>query len=185
MTMKPRSLLAAVIALTLAVPGLATADRRDRDDRDYRHDRHHDRDYRSGHRERDRERHYDRHDYRVDRHDYRVDRHVTHHYRHDDDDDENLLIGLVVGGVLGYALNSAQHSGAYASGDRYYPRAETNAYPADEGSYSYDTAGGTCLQEREYQTTVVVGGRNVPAYGTACLQPDGSWKREPAQLVSY
>lgn len=29
---------------------------------------------------------------------------------------------------------------------------------------------------REYQSTVVVGGRNVPAYGTACYQPDGSWK---------
>jgi surface antigen len=25
----------------------------------------------------------------------------------------------------------------------------------------------------------------VDAYGTACLQPDGSWRRGPAQLVSY
>lgn len=29
---------------------------------------------------------------------------------------------------------------------------------------------------REYQTTIRVGGRNVPAYGTACYQPDGQWK---------
>ena len=29
---------------------------------------------------------------------------------------------------------------------------------------------------REYQTTVVVGGREQEAYGTACQQPDGSWK---------
>jgi surface antigen len=29
---------------------------------------------------------------------------------------------------------------------------------------------------REYQTTVVVGGRKQSAYGTACRQPDGSWK---------
>lgn len=29
---------------------------------------------------------------------------------------------------------------------------------------------------REYQTTVVVGGRKQAAYGQACQQPDGSWK---------
>lgn len=29
---------------------------------------------------------------------------------------------------------------------------------------------------REYQTTVNVGGQSQSAYGTACRQPDGSWK---------
>jgi len=29
---------------------------------------------------------------------------------------------------------------------------------------------------REYQTTVIVGGQEQSAYGTACQQPDGSWK---------
>ncbi len=29
---------------------------------------------------------------------------------------------------------------------------------------------------REYQTTVTVGGKTEQAYGTACRQPDGSWK---------
>lgn len=29
---------------------------------------------------------------------------------------------------------------------------------------------------REYQTEVIVGGQNERAYGTACRQPDGSWK---------
>jgi surface antigen len=29
---------------------------------------------------------------------------------------------------------------------------------------------------REYQTTVTVGGKQQDAYGTACQQPDGSWK---------
>lgn len=29
---------------------------------------------------------------------------------------------------------------------------------------------------REYQTQVVVGGKTEQAYGTACRQPDGSWK---------
>jgi surface antigen len=29
---------------------------------------------------------------------------------------------------------------------------------------------------REYQQTVTIGGRTEEAYGTACRQPDGSWK---------
>lgn len=29
---------------------------------------------------------------------------------------------------------------------------------------------------REYQTAIVVGGKTQPAYGTACLMPDGSWQ---------
>ena len=36
-----------------------------------------------------------------------------------------------------------------------------------------DQSGAYC---REYQQTVVVGGQTQQAYGTACRQPDGSWK---------
>lgn len=32
---------------------------------------------------------------------------------------------------------------------------------------------------REYTSTVEIGGRPVPAFGTACQQPDGSWKMGP------
>lgn len=39
---------------------------------------------------------------------------------------------------------------------------------------TYETAsGGPC---REYTTEVLVGGKRETAYGTACRQPDGSWK---------
>ena len=34
----------------------------------------------------------------------------------------------------------------------------------------------TGLQCREFQHTVTIGGRTQQAYGTSCLQPDGSWK---------
>jgi len=40
-----------------------------------------------------------------------------------------------------------------------------------------------CLQTREYQSIVIIGGREQEAYGTACLQPDGSWLRGPAQIA--
>jgi surface antigen len=38
---------------------------------------------------------------------------------------------------------------------------------------TYAQAGTYC---REYQQTVVVGGQQQSGYGTACRQPDGSWK---------
>src|SRR5262245_20146370 len=39
---------------------------------------------------------------------------------------------------------------------------------------TYQTAEGTYC--REYQTTVMIEGRQERGYGTACRQPDGSWK---------
>lgn len=43
--------------------------------------------------------------------------------------------------------------------------------PVREGSHQ--NTGEYC---REYQTTINVGGQSQSAYGTACRQPDGSWK---------
>ena len=34
-----------------------------------------------------------------------------------------------------------------------------------------------CEQTREFQTEIVIGGRRVPAYGTACLMPDDTWEQ--------
>jgi surface antigen len=41
----------------------------------------------------------------------------------------------------------------------------TRTYEADGGQYC-----------REYRQTVVIGGQEEQAYGTACRQPDGTWK---------
>lgn len=40
----------------------------------------------------------------------------------------------------------------------------SSPYRSDSGSYC-----------REFQTTIVIDGRPERAFGTACLQPDGSW----------
>ncbi len=42
---------------------------------------------------------------------------------------------------------------------------------------------GDCLMVREYQTKITVDGKNVDAYGDACLQTDGSWRRGPPKPV--
>ena len=51
----------------------------------------------------------------------------------------------------------------------------------DSGNYgtvtptrTYDSASGDYC--REYNQTITVGGKTEKAYGTACRQPDGSWK---------
>lgn len=41
----------------------------------------------------------------------------------------------------------------------------------------------SCLQTREYQMTVIIGGEEKDAYGTACLQPDGSWLQGPPTVA--
>lgn len=169
--------LAAIIGFTLATPATVLAG-----------DRHHERHGYSQHDGRHykhQQRHYKRHRKQHNRngHGYGHRGHGNNYYRHDDDSDEKLLIGLVVGGILGYAINNANHQNDI-SYDRDYGRPARNrdVYPATD---SYRQNDRSCLQEREYQTTVIVGGREVDAYGTACLQPDGSWKRSPAQVAAY
>jgi hypothetical protein len=169
MNLKLQSILAAVVALSLALPGAAMADRRGDDG--------HHRDYRGGHSYKHPKSHKSHKSHYGNRHHYRGYRGKyapRNYYYNDDDNGEDLLIGLVVGGILGYALNSSQHDGGYP---------QTSTPPPASGSYQY--SGNSCLQEREYQTTVIVGGKEVNAYGTACLQPDGSWSRSPARVANY
>jgi len=167
---------ATVTAALIAGSGMALA--RDRDhDRDYDRGHHsysHDRQYsRKHHRDSDRHHYKQRHNYK----------HRGHYTRYDNGDDEKLLIGLIVGGLIGYAINDSQHHDDYY--DQSYPRARTYNQPIPAVEYEYRDHRSSCLQEREYQTTVIVGGNEVDAYGTACLQPDGSWNRGPAKLASF
>lgn len=94
------------------------------------------------------------------------------------------LIGAFLGNQVGQSLDRA---------DRMYAqRAEQQAYAApigetihwnnpDSGNSGTFTpvndgrasSGAYC---REYQSTINIGGREERAYGTACQQPDGSWK---------
>lgn len=48
-----------------------------------------------------------------------------------------------------------------------------------------NVSAGQCLQVREYQTTVVIGGVEREAYGPACLQPDGSWLQGPSKIAPF
>ncbi len=106
-----------------------------------------------------------------------------HYRRYDSDDDEKLIYGLLVGGLFGYVIGNANQVDYSNS---YYSAPPVTSYPqtAPVSSYTQSVPATSCLQEREYQMKVIVGGKEADAYGTACLQPDGSWYRGPARVVS-
>lgn len=51
---------------------------------------------------------------------------------------------------------------------------QTPPIQAQPASPTYQAPSGQYC--REYQATQVIGGQPVKSYGTACLQPDGSWR---------
>ena len=108
-----------------------------------------------------------------------------------------LGLGLLFGTALGHHLSESRHHHYeyYGSSTVYRsPRYVRRYYEYERPVAVYREVvrspqavqpTSRCLQEREYQTTVIVGGQEVEAYGTACLQPDGAWLRGPAKLADY
>ena len=103
-----------------------------------------------------------------------------HHHNNHDHDNDKLWIGLLGGGILGYGLGVYQQRNA---ADQDTARQVTSAQPLP--AYGSAAPVYPCLQEREYRTPIMVGGKEVEGYGTACLQPDGSWRYGTAQPESY
>ncbi len=94
------------------------------------------------------------------------------------------LLGLFVGSEVGKSLDKADQQYAMQAQQQAYaaPVGERITWNNPESGHSgtitpmrdgRDQTGNYC---REYQTTVNVGGQQQQAYGTACRQPDGSWK---------
>jgi surface antigen len=102
---------------------------------------------------------------------------------------EGIVAGVLLGGLLGGAIGNAldQRDREYAARNYYqgletYRVGETSTWQNPDSGHSgtitptntYQTPQGQYC--REYQQTVTVGGQTEQAYGTACRQPDGSWK---------
>ncbi len=95
------------------------------------------------------------------------------------------LLGALLGSEVGKSLDKADqlHAQQAAGQAHTAPIGETVAWNNPESGHSGTVTpirDGTNTQTgaycREYQTTVTVGGKTEEAYGTACRQPDGSWK---------
>jgi len=96
-----------------------------------------------------------------------------------------VLLGGLLGGAIGNALDQRDKKMAAEAAQRSFENSQTGATTEwrnpDSGhsgtitpTRTYQDASGQYC--REYQQTVTVGGESQQAYGTACRQPDGSWK---------
>jgi surface antigen len=96
-----------------------------------------------------------------------------------------VILGGLAGGAVGNLLDQRDHQLAAQAAQQALEKAPAGtAVPwanPDNGHSgvvtpvrTYQVAdGGFC---REYQQTVTVGGQQQQSYGTACRQPDGSWR---------
>jgi hypothetical protein len=88
----------------------------------------------------------------------------------------SLGLGYSWGGyhdAFGLSLSLPLYFGSRSAPDTppYPPYGYTAVQPA-----GHAIAAPVCLQTREYTTEITIGDELKPAYGTACLQADGSWK---------
>ncbi|MCC6202619.1 MAG: hypothetical protein IT494_06395 [Gammaproteobacteria bacterium] len=102
---------------------------------------------------------------------------------------EGIIAGVLLGGLIGSAIGDsldqrdrqeAQHAAYRAlensrSGDAVaWRNPDSGHYGSVTPVRTYQRDGGQYC--REYQQAITVGGQVHQAYGTACRQPDGSWK---------
>ena len=102
------------------------------------------------------------------------------------------IVGVAAGTLLGAYLGNQVGASLDKADMQYYDKTSQSAlerapsgqstswHNPDSGNYGTITPvkttnvnGQNC---REYQQTITVGGKTQKAYGTACRQPDGSWK---------
>lgn len=95
-----------------------------------------------------------------------------------------VLIGSLIGSEIGRSMDEVDRMKANEAITRAYsaPIGEKIVWNNERNNHSgsvvptrdgYTEAGNYC---REFQQTVSIGGRSEQAYGTACRQPDGTWR---------
>lgn len=94
------------------------------------------------------------------------------------------VLGLVAGSEIGRYMDEQDRQRSYGAWDQaaYGPVGQpvhwNNPRSGNYGSVvpvrdGYHQSGAYC---REFQQTIVVGGRTEQGWGTACQQPDGTWR---------
>ncbi|HEX7007209.1 MAG TPA: RT0821/Lpp0805 family surface protein [Alphaproteobacteria bacterium] len=92
-----------------------------------------------------------------------------------------ILAGALAGGAIGRSMEPADQA-CVSRTLEHTPTGQTVAWqnPDNQSSYwvtptrTYETASGVPC--REYVTDAVIGGRVEKVVGTACRQPDGTWR---------
>ena len=110
----------------------------------------------------------------------------NHHYYSGTD----VFLGATLGFVLGAALTPPVYYApppprvVYREEVVYAPPPRVVYREPATVVYRDPPRGNGCLQTREYTTTVTIDGRQVEAWGTRCLRPDGTWSYGPAQTAA-
>lgn len=95
------------------------------------------------------------------------------------------LIGALIGQQIGRELDEADRAAAERTTQGALERVRTGDRSEwenpDSGNSGWVVPTKTWQEDsgrycREFQTGIIVGGEEQTAYGTACRQPDGSWK---------
>lgn len=94
------------------------------------------------------------------------------------------LLGAYLGSEVGKSLDKADQAAAQRASHAAFETAPSGQPVTwnnpDSGHSGTVTPTRTYYEEstpcREYQTTVTIDGKTERAYGTACRQPDGTWK---------
>ena len=98
-----------------------------------------------------------------------------------------VLAGGLIGGAIGDRMDAADRRDAQKAAQQALEKSPSGTAVAwnnpDSGHSGTVTPVRTFQKNngqycREYQQTVTIGGKEDQAYGTACRQPDGSWKLE-------
>ena len=91
------------------------------------------------------------------------------------------LAGAAIGGAIGQSMDANDRMHTAQALETVRTGVPTRWHNPDTGnSYTvvptrtYDESNGTPC--REYTIDAIIGGRKQKVYGTACRQPDGSWK---------
>ena len=90
------------------------------------------------------------------------------------------MAGAVIGGAIGRSMDETDQLKAAQTMETVRTGVSSSWQNPDTGNTyvvtptrTYDTAEGPC---REYTMDATIGGRPEQVYGTACRQPDGSWR---------
>ncbi len=90
------------------------------------------------------------------------------------------LAGAAIGGAIGHNMDETDRMRAAQTLETVRTGVHSRWRNPDTGSdytmvptSTYETASGPC---REYTIDAMIGGRMEKVYGTACRQPDGSWR---------
>ncbi len=94
------------------------------------------------------------------------------------------LMGALIGSNIGRTMDEVDRLKAHQAYERaaHAPVGETITWNNPNTQHSgtvtavRDGTSSSGLYCREFQQTVRIGGKSEQAYGTACRQPDGSWK---------